>query len=339
MKICILGAGAIGGHVAVRLAAAGKAEVSVIARGEHLSAIQRAGMTLRNNEGETWHARFAQATDDAFTLPPQDVVLVALKASSLPSQAEALQHLLANEGVAVFLNNGIPWWWNHGMQAGSHGTLNLLDPDARLWRLVRPERTLGAVVYSPNEVQSPGVVFHGNKQSNRYILGEPTDTLTPRLQAIVDLLKDAGLGAETTRDVRRDVWEKLLINVATNPLSALTRLDTAQLAEDPDIRQLRRALVTEVTDIADIMGWTLSSQTAARPGSGSGTDKPPASRSTPGIRPSMLQDVLLGRAMEVDALLGQPQRFARENNMATPTLDVVLTLLRGLDRSRDAGTA
>lgn len=338
MKICILGAGAIGGHVAVRLAAAGKAEVSVIARGEHLRAIQRDGMTLRNNEGETWHARFAQATDDASTLPPQDVVLVALKASSLPDQAEALQHLLADDGVAVFLNNGIPWWWNHGMQAGSHGTLDLLDPDARLWNLVRPERTLGAVIYSPNEVQAPGVVFHGNTQSNRYILGEPTDVLTPRLQAIVDLLRDAGLGAETTRDVRHDIWKKLLINVATNPLSALTRLDTAQLAEDPDIRQLRRALVTEVTDIAEIMGWTLSSQTTAGPGGGSSADKPAASRSTPGIRPSMLQDVLLGRAMEVDALLGQPQRFARENSLATPTLDVVLTLLRGLDRSRQAGT-
>lgn len=334
MRICILGAGAIGGHVAVRLAAAGKAEVSVIARGEHLRAIQRDGMTLRNNEGETWHARFAQATDDAFTLPPQDIVLVALKASSLPDQAAALQHLLANDGVAVFLNNGIPWWWNHGMQSGSHGTLDLLDPDAQLWNLVRPERTLGAVIYSPNEVQSPGVVFHGNKRSNRYILGEPTDTLSPRLQAVVELMQDAGLAAEATRDVRRDIWEKLLINVATNPLSALTRLDTAQLAEDPDIRQLRRTLVTEVTDIAEVMGWTLSSPTASKPDSGSDTGKAPPSRSIPGIRPSMLQDVLLGRAMEVNALLGQPQRFARQYGLATPTLDVVLTLLRGLDRSR-----
>jgi 2-dehydropantoate 2-reductase len=339
MKICILGAGAIGGHVAVRLAAAGKAEVSVIARGEHLRTIQRDGLTLRNNEGESWQARFAQATDDAFALPPQDVVLVALKASSLSDQAEALQHLLSDDGVAVFLNNGIPWWWNHGMQGGSHGTLDLLDPDARLWSLVRPERTLGAVIYSPNEVQSPGVVFHGNTQSNRYILGEPTDTLTPRLQAIVDLMQDAGLGAETTRDVRREIWTKLLINVASNPLSALTRLDTAQLAEDPDMRQLRRALVTEVTDIAEAMGWTLPSPTAARPGSGSGEGKPPAARPAPGIRPSMLQDVLLGRAMEVDALLGQPQRFAREYGLATPTLDVVLTLLRGLDRSRTGSAA
>lgn len=338
MKICILGAGAIGGHVAVRLAAAGKAEVSVIARGEHLRAIQRDGMTLRNNEGESWHARFAQATDDPFSLPPQDVVLVALKASSLPGQAQALQHLLSDDGVAVFLNNGIPWWWNHGMQGGSHGTLDLLDPEAQLWDLVRPERALGAVIYSPNEVQSPGVVFHGNTQSNRYILGEPTDALTPRLQAIVDLMKDAGLGAETTRDVRREIWTKLLINVASNPLSALTRLDTAQLADDPDIRQLRRAIVTEVTDIAEAMGWTLSSPMKG-PSGGSGAGQSPASRSTPGIRPSMLQDVLLGRAMEVDALLGQPQRFARDYGLATPTLDVVLTLLRGLDRSRMNATA
>nr|MBF0684186.1 hypothetical protein [Pseudomonas sp.] len=223
------------------------------------------------------------------------------------------------------------------MQTAHHGTLDLLDPDARLWHLVRPERALGAVIYSPNEVASPGVIFHGNKRSNRYILGEPRDVPTSRLQTIVDLMHDAGLEAEATRDIRGSIWEKLLINVATNPLSALTRLDTAQLSADPDIRLLRRALVAEVTDVANAMGWAIAPAQAARPSSTPEAGKMPAKRPARGIRPSMLQDVLLGRAMEVDALLGQPQRFGREQNLATPTLDVVLTLLRGLDRARHNG--
>src|SRR5690606_1813919 len=202
-----------------------------------------------------WHARFTHATDDPGTLPPQDVVFVALKASALPAQAQALAHLLGNDGTAVFLNNGIPWWWNHGRDNGNGTTLELLDPDGQLWQNVRPERALGAVVYSPNEVSSPGVVFHGDKRSNRYILGEPSNVPTSRLDAIVGVLKDAGLAAEASGDVRRNIWEKLLINVGANPLSALTRLNSAQLSDDPEIRRLRRELVSEVTQIASAMGW------------------------------------------------------------------------------------
>src|SRR5690606_36585288 len=128
MRICIFGAGAVGGHIAVGLAAGGNAEISVIARGDHLRAIQRDGMTLRISAGESWHARFTHATDDASTLPPQDVVFVALKANSLPDQAQAIARLLGNDGTAVFLNNGIPWWWNHGTGNENATTLELLDP-------------------------------------------------------------------------------------------------------------------------------------------------------------------------------------------------------------------
>src|SRR5690606_18526000 len=143
-----------------------------------------------------------------------------------------------------------------------------------------------------------------------------------------------------SRDVRRNIWEKLLINVASNPLSALTRLDTAQLAADPEIHLLRRALVAEVAEVANAMGWSMVPAQAAQPSvNPPGAGNAPVKRPAGGIRPSMLQDVLLRRAMEVDALLGQPQRFAREQNLATPTLDVVLTLLRGLDRSRHEGSA
>lgn len=330
MKVCIFGAGAVGGHVAARLAHAGHAAVSVVARGAHLMAIREAGLLLRNDQGEQWQARPAAATDEPARLPPQDIVLVALKAASLPAQAGAIARLLAPGGLAVFLNNGIPWWWNHGAAADapSQGALPLLDPQGALWREVDGARAAGAVVHSPNEVESPGVIVHRSKHHNRFVFGlasPASSTLNgPALQRLVGLFQASGLPAQASDDVRREIWHKLLVNAAGNPLSALTRLDTAARAQAPGLLQLGTAVAQEIASIAAAMGWPIAADRVIEAASVGKAQS---------MRPSMLQDVLLQRPMEVEALLGQPQAFARLQGVATPHIDVLVPLLRGLGRS------
>lgn len=321
MKICVFGAGAVGSNVAVRLADAGVGQISVVARGAHLAAIRSHGLSLRHADGEQWHAHFDHATDDPATLPPQDIILVALKAASLPAQADALRRLLAPDGVVAFLSNGVPWWWNHGLQQGS-GALPLLDPEGALWNRLGPERAVGTVIYSANEVETPGHVLH--RGVNRYVFGEPDGRLPGRAGQLAELFGRAGLGGEATNDIRYEIWRKLLRNAIGSPFCALTRLGSAHCAQIPGLPDIQRALALEMANIARTLGSPITDEDALR-----AAETQLASNG----RPSMLQDVLLGRRIEAEALLGQPQRFAQELGIATPYLDTVVALLRGLDRA------
>jgi 2-dehydropantoate 2-reductase len=322
MKVCVFGAGAVGGHVAARLSAAHADEVSVVARGARLQAIRERGLTLRSG-GEEIRARPASATDEPSKLPPQDLVVVTLKAPSLPVAAESLARLLAPEGCAVFLINGIPWWWRHGLP-GASGTLPLLDPEGKLWKRLGPERALGCVVYSPNEMEEPGIIVHIG--GNRFVMGEPDGSSSGRLNAAVELFNRGGVVAEATADVRREIWRKLVSNASNNPLSALTGLMLGELGADEELRGLMADIMRETLAVSAALGWDLRSELdpekiAMRPGR------------KPDIRSSMSQDVLLKRPLEVEAQLGQIQAFAREAGVAVPAIDVILPLLRGLDRS------
>jgi 2-dehydropantoate 2-reductase len=321
MKICVFGAGAIGGHVAARLVAASGADVSVIARGPTLAAIRSQGLTLRSG-GQEIVARPAVATDDPSSLAPQDLVIVALKAPSLPPLAEALGKLIAADGCAVFLINGIPWWWRHGLPGAA--ALPLLDPQGALWSHVRPERALGCVVFSPNEVVAPAVIAHAG--NNRYPMGEPDGTLSPRVKAAVALFSKAGLESEVSTDIRRVVWRKLATNASSNPLSALTRLAFFQMGEDPEIRGLSAGLMRETLEVAAALGWDLRAEMDVE----KLTRRADAKER---VRSSIMQDVRAGRPVEAEALLGQTQAFARETGIAVPTIDIVLPLLRGLNLS------
>jgi 2-dehydropantoate 2-reductase len=321
MKVCVLGAGAIGGHIAARLANAGHAEVSVIARGAQLDAIRKNGVTLKSGKDEI-NGKPATVTDDPATLPKQDVVIVTVKAHSLPALASTIEKLLKPDGVAVFPLNGLTWWWNQG-KGGGKGALPLLDAEGELWKRLR-ERTLGCVIYSPNEVVSPGVIVHIG--GNRLVIGEPSDEKTPRLQAIVDLFNKSGLPSEISSDIRGEVWRKLMGNAAGNSISALTRRGHYEMASDAGLREVSIAIMRESLEVAAAMGWDLRK------------DIDPvkiASRATPGpmSTPSMLQDVLLERPVEVEAHLGQTQAFGREVGVKTPAIDIVLPLLRALDTS------
>ena len=334
MKVCVFGVGAVGGHIAARMSAAKTAEVSVIARGPNLEAIRSQGILLRSG-GEEIRGKPAAVTDDASSLPKQDVVIVTLKAHAVPGLAAEIEKLLTPEGVAVFMLNGLTWWWNQGRagqgrpgqgRTGGQAALPLLDPQSELWNRLR-EKTLGCVIYSPNEIVSPGVVSHIG--ANRWVIGEPSDQKTPRLQAVIDLFCESGLPAEAPKDLRAEVWRKLMNNASGNSLAALTRLGHYEIATDPGVKGIGIAIMRETLDVAAALGWDLRREVDV---------EKIASRATPGPSspPSMLQDILLGRPLEVEAHLGQTQAFAREHDVAVPTIDVVLPLLRGLDRSQRA---
>jgi 2-dehydropantoate 2-reductase len=321
MKVCIFGAGAIGGHIAARLIAANAAEVSVVARGAQLDAIRKDGITLKSGDKE-YHGKPVAATDDPATLGKQDLVIVTLKAHALSSIAAPVEALLAARGTALFPLNGIPWWWNHG-RPGGKGALPLLDPQGELWTRLR-ERTLGCVIYSPNEVVSPGVIVHIG--GNRWVIGEPNGEKTQRAQAVVDLFNKAGLTAEVSADLRAEVFRKLTGNAAGNTVSALTRRGHYEMASDPQLRLISMGIMRETLAVAAALGWDLRHEIDV---------EKTATRASPGpaSTPSMLQDVQLGRPLEVEAQIGQTQAFARDVNVPTPVIDVVLPLLRALDTS------
>ncbi|MFA4914476.1 MAG: 2-dehydropantoate 2-reductase [Burkholderiaceae bacterium] len=328
MKVCIFGGGAVGGYVAARLCQAGGATVSVIARGAHREAIERDGLSIQSG-GESFTCRPAVVTDDPASLGEQDVTFVALKTTVQAGAARAIARLMGQSGYAVFAANGIPWWFKHGSDAPAH--LPLLDPEGDLWRLVRPERSLGCVVYSANEVTAPGHIRHlGN---NRWVLGEASGQDTDRLRSLVALLRDARLNAEASTDLRREIWVKLSRNASVNTLCALTRLPVDGLAQDDALLAQGDALIRDIDRMAQSCGFDISDQAQAAIESlrrgGAERDAPPVT----GLRPSMLQDALAGRPLEVEAILGQVQSLARESNVQTPAIDAALPLLRGLDRS------
>jgi len=321
-RLCVYGAGAVGGHLAARLAAGGHNAVSVVARGDHLAAIRDNGLTLLSPDGDVT-VRPVAATADPATLAPQDIVFVTLKAHHLPGEAERIGALLAPGGLAVFITNGIPWWWAQGLDGAVHEVAGLLDPAGLLARHVGGERTLGGVVFSSNRVDRAGVIVHAG--FNSWIFGEPAGGTSPRLGKTVRLLAEAGIGASESPDLRREVLLKLLRNVSGNPLGALTRLSARQIGERADLRAVSSALRREAMAISAALGWDLAN--AFDPDS----FKLPA---TGEVRTSMLQDALAGREMEVDALLGQLAVFARRLGVAVPTLEVVLALVSGLNDSR-----
>ena len=316
MKVCVFGAGAVGGHLAARLAAAGVAETSVVGRGAHLHAISRDGLRLIM-DGKEVVARPAVATDAPASLAPQDLVIVALKAHALPDAAAAIAGLLAPQGAALFVVNGIPWWWHHALP-GPQAHLPLLDPRGDLWRLLRT-RALGGICLWSSEVVRPGVVQ--TTRDGGLVMGEPDGSSSARLGSASALLRRAGFEVRESRDLRQDIWEKLMINASLNPVSALTRLATLDIMTHGDLRACLVAVIDEVTAVARACGWEVRTDVAALLDP---ARRPPAHRS------SMLQDVLAGRALETEAILGQVVEFARARGVATPRSDTLLSLLRGM---------
>lgn len=322
MNVCIYGAGAVGGHLAAKLIAAGNNSVSVVARGPHLKAIQSHGIRLHQAD-RTYAGHPVQATSDSATLPQQDVVIVTLKANSLATIVDRVANLLKPDGVVVFAINGIPWWWNQGLGQSENTYLPLLDPNGHLWDRLRT-KTLGCVIYSPNEIVEPGVVLAA--PNDRWIFGEPDDTSSERLRDVLALFTHAGMTAIASENIRSDVWKKLIINAGLNPTAALTRLPTSELTADAPTRAHMKAMMLEALTVARATGFDIAAELDL--------DALVAPSKRPGShRASMLQDVILNRPLEVEPILGQIVDFAQRHDLQVPRCETTLALLRGLNQS------
>jgi 2-dehydropantoate 2-reductase len=319
MKICIYGAGAIGGYLGVLLKEGG-ADVSLIARGAHLEAIRKDGLKLLINGGEK--VQRMPATADAAELGPQDYVIVALKSHQAWEAAEAMKPLLGPHTAVVTAQNGIPWWYFHGFE-GQYANLQLqsVDPDGRQWNSIGPERAIGCTVYPATEIVAPGIVKH--IYGDRFGLGEPMRHETERVQNLAKAFVAGGLKAKINPEIRNDIWLKLWGNLCFNPISALTHATLDVVATDPGTRMVSRKMMEEAEKIARRIGVHFRVNIERR------ID---GAASVGAHRTSMLQDLDKKRPLELDALLTVVQELGRLVNVDTPIIDAVLALAQQMGR-------
>lgn len=323
MKFCIYGAGAIGGYLAVELALSGQ-EVCVIARGAHLDAIRKRGLTLKIH-GQNKVARVA-ADSDPSVLGVQDVVICALKAHQAFESAERFAPLLGPDTSVVTAMNGVPWWYFYksgGRFEGHH--LQTVDPGGRQWNSIGPQRAIGCVVEPACEVIAPGVVAH--HQFNRFILGEPDGSRSARVQELSKALTAAAFEAPVRDNIRWNIWLKLWGNVCFNPISALTGATLGRMIGDPDLRALCKTMMQETRAVNEALDVQIPPEMMDRrlAGAASATDH----------KMSMLQDLERGRSLEIDALVGAVQELGVLTSVSTPVIDAVLALVK--ERARTSG--
>lgn len=323
MKICIFGAGAIGGYMGVKLAQAG-ADVSLVARGPHLAAMKDKGLTLIEEGGVESNVKVT-ASDDPADLGPQDYVIVTLKAHSVPPVVPRMAPLLGDQSTVVSGVNGVPWWYFHKSGGDLEGTrLQSVDPGNAQWDGFGPDRVLGCVVYPAAEVSEPGTIRH--IEGNRFSLGEPDGSKSERAVALSKALMAAGLKAPVRPRLRDEIWVKLWGNLSFNPISALTHATLDVLCTDTETRAVARGMMLEAQEIAEKLGVKFPIDVERRIDGGAAVGA---------HRTSMLQDLDAGRPMEIDALVGSVQELGRVTNTATPTIDTVLALIKL--RGRSAG--
>jgi len=316
MKICVFGAGAIGGYLAVELALAGH-EVSAIARGSHLEAIRQNGLKLRI-DGMEKVARIA-ASDDVRTLGKQDYILCALKAHQSHESAELFAPLMGPDTAVVTAMNGIPWWYFYkegGRFDGQH--LESVDAGGRQWRAIGPERAIGCVVDPACEVIAPGIIAHN--EFKRFILGEPDGNRSERVTALSKILTEAGFDAPIKDKIRWNIWLKLWGNVCFNPISTLTHATLDRITTEPRLKALCKTMMLEAKAVTAALGIAIPEEMIEH--------RLAAARTVVGHKMSMLQDLERHRSLEIDALVTSVQELGRMTGVDTPTIDIVLTLVQ-----------
>lgn len=323
--ICIYGAGALGGAIAVKLAAGlgADATVSVVARGAHLDAIKENGLNLFEAGSETPVNARIVATEDPSSLPPQDLIVTGLKGHQLGPAAEGIAKLLKRGTRVVMILNGIPWWYFHGDTQSPHAGLQFeeLDPGGHLWRLIGPDRVIGCVAYQGAEVINPGEVKLSN--NGRFVLGEPSGEATADLESIAALFSRAGLSVTTTQRIRDEIWNKLTGNAAFNPISALTRALMSDIMADPALSNTVGKVMNEVRAVGTALGARFGTTVEQRL---------EQSRDIGPVRTSMLQDLLAGKSLEIVPLTGMVVALGRLASVPTPVSETVFALVSQLDR-------
>ncbi|HXI07614.1 MAG: 2-dehydropantoate 2-reductase [Bradyrhizobium sp.] len=314
MKICIYGAGAIGGYLGVQLARAG-VDVSLVARGAHLAAMKQNGLRLLI--GDEQHVVRPRCTDRPGELGPQDYVIICLKAHSITGVLEQMQPLLGPHTRIVTAVNGIPYWYFHKHGGALEGsTLESIDPGGRQWRELGPERAIGCIVYPATEIEAPGVIRH--VYGDRFPLGEPSGEATASVQRLAGVFATAGMQAPVLDRIRDEIWLKLWGNVCFNPISALTHATLDVICSDPGTRALSKAIMLESQAIAESFGVKFRVDVERRI---------EGARKVGAHKTSMLQDLERSRPMEIDPLVTVVQEMGRLAKIPTPALDAVQALV------------
>lgn len=315
MKICIYGAGAIGGYMGACLAEAGY-DVCLIARGEHKQAIQEKGLTLII-DGESRNYKIP-VSDNPADFGPQDYVVITLKAHSVPHIADQLPVLFHEDTAVVSAVNGVPWWYFHALD-GKYKDMRLetVDPGNKQWDVVGPGRIIGTVVYPACEMPGPGVIEHIS--GNKFSLGEPSGEKTDRVQKFSQALQAGGLRAPVKTNIRDEIWIKLWGNLSLNPISVLTSATLETICTDPGTRSVARNMMLEAQAIGEELGARFVVDVEKR------LD---GAKAVGAHRTSMLQDFERGRPMEIDALVSAVQELGQLTGKPTPTIDNILALVK-----------
>ncbi len=315
MKVCIIGAGAIGGFIGTRLAAAGRAQVSALARGVTLQALREHGWRLQ--QGGALIQAPAQASDDAAVLGVQDLVIVAVKGPALGAVARTIAPLLGAHTLVMPAMNGVPWWFGQGVAALGTEPLRSVDPGGDIGAAIATERVVGCVVHASTASAEPGLVQH--RMGQGLIVGEAGGGRSERVQRIADLLAHAGFDTTHSADVRSDIWYKLWGNMTMNPVSAITGATADRVLADPLVRNFSSSAMREAASIGALLGCPIAQ---------SPEDRHAITTKLGAFTTSMLQDVRAGRAMELDAIIGVVHELGLRLGVPTPSVDALFGLAR-----------
>ena len=314
-KITIVGAGAIGGWMGVHLARAG-AQVSVLARGDTLQALQKHGLQL--HQGGECHTVPVQASNDAAALGVQDLVVISVKAPALASVAAQVGPLIGPHTVVLTAMNGVPWWFLQGFGGPVQGrALGTVDPQGAIARAIPAQHIIGGVVHASCSVDAPGVIRH--HFGDGLIVGEPSGQVTARAQALHALLQRAGFNATLSPQIQKDIWYKLWGNMTVNPVSAITGATTDLILDDELVRGFISRVMLEAKDIGGRIGIPIDQ---------SPEDRHAVTRKLGAFRTSMLQDVQAGKPVELDALVGAVRELGQMTGVQTPFTDALMGLTR-----------
>ena len=315
MKVCIVGAGAIGGFIGTRLALAGRAQVSAIARGATLAALREHGWRLQ--QGAELVRSSARAVERASELGVQDLVVIAVKSPALPAVALAIGPLLGPDTIVLPAMNGVPWWFAQGLPGLGAEPLQSVDPGGAIARAIPLRQVIGCVVHLSAATAEPGLVLH--KMGQGLIVGEPAGGQSDRVQRVADLLAHAGFDVTHSSRVRYDIWYKLWGNLTMNPVSAITGATMDRMLGDPLVRAFCSAAMREAAAIGALIGCAIEQ---------SPEDRHAITAKLGAIKTSMLQDVEAGRAIELDAIVAAVQEIGQRLRIATPNIDALLGLTR-----------
>jgi 2-dehydropantoate 2-reductase len=321
LKICIVGAGAIGGFIGTRVALAGRAAVSALARGDTLQALRTQGWRLQTASG--LQQAPAHAEDDPAALGPQDLVVLTVKAPALSELAPRLAPLIGPQTLVLPAMNGVPWWFCQGLPGWQGQPLRSVDPHGHIATALPLGQVLGCVVHASAAMLQPGLVQHRVGQG--LIVGECTGGHSARAQAVVDVLAQAGFEATQSQDIRRDIWFKLWGNMTMNPVSAITGATADLVLADPLVRAFNSAAMTEAAAIGALIGCPITQTPEERHA---------VTARLGAFKTSMLQDVQAGRAIELDALVGAVREIAGYLQVPTPTIDALMGLTRLFARAK-----